>query len=74
MEHPTIRRFVETLRKVQKDRDAFYESLVAKRPAPEKLKKYREADGRLLELLRSFNPASLLEFLRSIAYNYQMKN
>ena len=73
MDKPTIWKFIESLKMVQKGRDAFYESLVAGRQAPEKLKKYRD-DLRLQEMVKSFDSTKKLEFLRGVAYNYQMKN
>ena len=38
MHHPTIWKFIDALRKVQKGRDAFLEKLMAGYPPPKKLK------------------------------------
>ena len=51
VDHPTLWRFIEALRRVQKGGDAFYESQVAGHPPTEKLKKYRDADERIIEKL-----------------------
>lgn len=71
--HPTIWKFIDSLRKVQKGRDAYYEQLVAGNPPPLKLKKYREADRRILFLVQNFNEATnVIEYLRGIGHNYEM--
>ena len=74
MQHPTLWRFIDSLRKIQKGRDAFYEALIAGRRAPEKLKKFRMADERISHLLEDYSNRSTLDFLKGIAYNYQMSN
>ncbi|KAK4885771.1 hypothetical protein RN001_002042 [Aquatica leii] len=73
MDHPTIWKLIEGLKKVQKGRDVFYERLVAGNSPPKKLKKYRDADERILRLVRDYEDRDIIEFLRGIAHNYQMQ-
>ncbi|KAK4880957.1 hypothetical protein RN001_004276 [Aquatica leii] len=42
VDHPTIWKLIDGLRKVQSNRDVYYEQLVAGHAPPQKLKKYRE--------------------------------
>lgn len=72
MTKPTIWIFIDSLRKVQHGRDLFYEQLVAGRNPPLKLKKYRDADERIIRILREYNNRNTLEFLRGIAHNFEM--
>lgn len=53
MEHPTIWKFVDSLKKVQAARDVFYEHLVAGNEPPKKKRKYRLVDDRLLRLIEN---------------------
>ena len=73
MQHPTIWKLIDGLRKVQKGRDRYYESLLAGHEPPQKLKKYRNADRRILETVHKFENMAIIEYLRSIAHNYQMQ-
>ncbi|KRZ19405.1 hypothetical protein T11_8895 [Trichinella zimbabwensis] len=50
MAHPTIWKLIDSLRKVQHARDLFYEQLVAGHQPPKKLKKYRDADNRIVRI------------------------
>ncbi len=70
MDHPTIWKFIDAIRKIQKGRDMFLEQLVAGNPPSSKLKKYRDADERILEIVLSFEERTPIEYLRGIAYNY----
>lgn len=72
MQHPTIWRLIDGLRKVQKGRDAYYEKLLAGHEPPQKLKKYRDADRRIHEIVCRFENMDAVEYLRSLAHNYQM--
>ena len=68
MQHPTIWKLIDGLRKVQKSRDAYYERLLAGHAPPQKLKKYRDADRRIRETVLKFEN---IEYL-SLAHNYQI--
>jgi len=72
MDHPTIWKLIDGLRKVQANRDFYYEHLVAGHNSPVKLKKYRDADQRILTIVRDYHRRDIFEYLRGIAHNYQM--
>ena len=72
MQHPTIWKLIDGLRKVQKGRDAYYERLLAGHAPPQKLKKYRDADRRICETVLKFENMDAIEYLRSLAHNYQI--
>ncbi|KAK9685302.1 hypothetical protein QE152_g38151 [Popillia japonica] len=72
MDHPTIWKLIDGLRKVQTNRDIYYEHLVAGHNPPVKLKKYRDADQRILTVVRDYNNRDTIEYLKGIAHNYQM--
>ena len=57
MDHPTLWRFINSLRKVQKGRDVFFEQMVAGHAPPAKLRKYAAADERIRQKFfsHSFN-------------------
>lgn len=67
--HPTIWRFIETLRKVQKARDlAYLEADRGVPPAP-KRRKYADVDARLVSIVSSYDSREPLDYLRAIAHN-----
>ncbi|XP_031340835.1 uncharacterized protein LOC116168947 isoform X2 [Photinus pyralis] len=71
--HPTLWKFIDALRAVQHGRDIYYESLVAGNNPPKKLRRYRDADRRILQIVRNFAQYEAIEeYLRGIAHNYQM--
>lgn len=72
MHHPTIWKLIDGLRRVQKGRDTYYEQLLAGQEPPLKLKKYRDADTRIIETVHRYENMDATEYLRSIAHNYQM--
>ncbi|XP_031334003.1 uncharacterized protein LOC116182551 [Photinus pyralis] len=72
MDHPTIWKFVNALKSIQKGRDGEYEQLLAGRQPPKKLKKYRDADTRITRLVLDFENRNIIEYLRGISYNYEM--
>jgi len=57
---------------IKKERDVFYEQMVAGNPSPVKRRKYRQADERILMLVRSFADCPLKEYLRGIAHNIEV--
>jgi hypothetical protein len=54
IDHPTLWKFIDGLKSVQKGRDVFYESLVGGHAPPRKLRKYREADERIRRIVGNF--------------------
>jgi hypothetical protein len=74
MDHPSIWRFVDGLRKVQKERDLAFEQMVAGNPPEAKRRKYRQADERILSLVRDFANRPMIEYLRGIAHNFEMSD
>ena len=72
MDHPSIWKFIDGLKRIQKGRDVFYERMIAGQPPPAKRRKYRQADERLLNLVRDYENRPILEYLRGIAHNFEM--
>lgn len=70
--HPTLWKFIETLWKEQKNRDADYALYVSGRIPPPKQKKYRDADENILRIFGRYNVNQMEEFLRGIARNCKM--
>uniref|UniRef100_A0A1I8B2I2 Uncharacterized protein n=1 Tax=Meloidogyne hapla TaxID=6305 RepID=A0A1I8B2I2_MELHA len=87
--HPSLWKFIDTLRCEQKSRDADMAKCIAGEEPPKKAKRYREADARIMNLVENYHPInqgnpyqinpnqrfqfqSIIDFLRGIAYNYQM--
>ena len=69
MEHLTLWKFIKALKKVQKGRDCYLESLIAGNSPPSKLKKYRDTDSRILRIVQNFNERTPIEYLRGISHN-----
>jgi len=74
MDHPSIWRFIDGLRRVQKERDVLFEQMVAGHPPPVKRRKYRDADSRILSLVKDFNNRSMKEYLRGVAHNFEIND
>lgn len=72
MNHPSVWKLIDGLRKLQKGRDIFFEQMVAGRAPPAKLKKYTEADKRILRIVNDYENRDVLEYLSGLAYNYGM--
>ena len=70
MQHPTIWKFIDSLKRVQRGRDLYYEQLIAGQTPPIKLKKFREADARIKSVVLQFENRNILEYLRGIAHNF----
>ena len=70
MQHPTIWKFIDSLKTVQRGRDLHYEQLIAGQTPPIKLKKFREADARIKSVVPQFENRNILEYLRGIAHNF----
>ncbi|CAI6347726.1 unnamed protein product [Macrosiphum euphorbiae] len=72
MDDPTIWKLIDGLKKVQTNRDFYYEQLVVGHNPLVKLKMYRDADQRILTVVRDYYNRDVVEYLRGIAHNYQM--
>lgn len=72
VKHPSIGRFIDTLKKIQKLYDHSYEKCIAGHAAPKKRQEYLEADGRILDLVQLFERRNLVEYLRGLARNFIM--
>ncbi|KAB0801582.1 hypothetical protein PPYR_02653 [Photinus pyralis] len=72
IDHPTIWRLIDGLRKVQANRDIYYEQLVAGHAPPQKHRRYIAADERILRIVRDYENRDVIEYLRGIAHNYQI--
>ena len=49
-----------------------YEGYVRGDPAPEKRKKYRQADERILAIGNTYENREIVEYLRGLAHNFLM--
>ena len=79
MDHPSLWKLIDGLRRVQKRRDVDYERMVAGHAPLLKSKKYVNVDKRIFNLVQRLNecnrptdPEVLLEFLRGIAHNLEI--
>ncbi|KAK4879483.1 hypothetical protein RN001_007629 [Aquatica leii] len=72
VQHPTLWKFIDGLRAVQKGRDIYYEHIIAGNEPVKKLRRYREVDARILHIVQNFERHNVVEYLRGIAHNYQM--
>ncbi|XP_070593082.1 uncharacterized protein [Erythrolamprus reginae] len=70
--HPTIWKFMDGLRKVQRGRDAFYEKLLSGESPPLKLRKYYKADQRIAKIVSEYGNRNHIDYLRAIADSYQI--
>ena len=71
MDHPSIWKFVDGLRTIEKERDLFFEHGHA---SPTKRRKYRDADDRILAIVTDFAHRPIAEYLRGVAHNFQMND
>ena len=72
MDHPTIWKLIDGLKRIQKGRDILYERMVSGQVAPAKRYKYRQADERLLYLVHDCEIRLVLEYLWGIAHDFKM--
>jgi len=71
--HPSIWKFIDGLRRVQKGRDVTYGQYVRGEPGPVKRPDDILADQRLLTTVNDFNNRDIIEYLRGIAHNFLME-
>lgn len=72
MTNPTIWKFIDSIKTIQQGRDMFLQQIVAGHEPPKKLRKYVQADERILRLVRSFDERNILDFLKGVAYNFEI--
>jgi len=69
MEHPNLRKFIKSLRKVQKGRDIFLEQIIAGHEPPAKRKKYIDCDKRIVDIVSTYKKENMIQYLPSVVYN-----
>lgn len=74
MSNPTIWKFIDELKKIQEERDIYYEYLVAGNQPPPTKKKFIDAGNRILYLVQNFENRQVVEYLRGLAHNFVMDN
>lgn len=72
MDHPSIWKFVDGLRSVQKGKDALYEEFTRGEAPPQKRLKYQAVDTRIKRIVESYGNRTISEYLRGIAHNVLM--
>jgi len=72
VQNPSLWSFIDCLRKVQAGRDVFYNQLEAGKSPPKKLKKFIDADKRILKIVQSYETRTKISFLRGIAQNISL--
>lgn len=73
MKHPTIWKFIDTLKHVQRGRDQHYEEYVAGNPPKAKRHKYVRADERIQTIVNDYANRTIIEYLRGLAHNFLME-
>jgi len=74
MTNHTLWRFINELKKVQADRDIYYELLVAGNEPPRTKRKYVNASNRILILVRDYGNRNTIEYFRGLAHNFVMND
>ena len=69
VDHPTLWKFINGLKKVQRERDIYFEQLLAGQEPPRKLLKYRRADANLETIVGRYAATPMRDYLRGIAHN-----
>jgi len=72
MDHPTLWKFIDGLKKVQKGRDLFHEQLVAGHAPPRKLRRYRLCDERIQRIVPSYANYGIMDYLLGLVHNFEM--
>lgn len=74
MDHPSIWKLIDGLKKVQSLHDLTMEQYVSGNEPPPKRKVYRDCDQRVWNLVQAYEErTSFSEYLRGIAHNLQME-
>jgi len=66
-DHPTIWRFIESLRKTQRKNEMAILQYGAGHNPPQRKKAYRDKDSRLKKVVQSYGTMGTLEYLNSVA-------
>jgi len=64
IDHPTLWKFIDGLKKVQKGRDLFHEQLVVGHAPPRKLRRYRLCDETIQRIVQSYANYGIMDYLR----------
>ena len=73
MEHPTLWKFIEGLKRVQKNRDKLYEEFVRGDEAATKRMVYQKTDECIRKIVvAGLRESTITEYLRGIATNFDM--
>ena len=72
VDHPSLWRLIDGLKRVQSHRDMLYARFIAGHAPAAKRRKYVEADRRMLTLVNKVDEILPIEFLEGIASNYRM--
>jgi len=70
---PTIWAFINTLRKIQSGTYTQYEHLVTGNSPRKKLKKFRDTDNRIYQLINRYDKNDIPTFIRGISNNIALK-
>ena len=73
MDHPTLWKFIDGIRKVQSGRDQVYEQFVRGEEPQQKRLKYLQADERILKIVQDFENRTVVEYLHDVAHNFMMR-
>ncbi|XP_022161009.1 uncharacterized protein LOC111027092, partial [Myzus persicae] len=72
VQHSSFWSFINCLRRVQAGRDVFYSQLEVGKSPLKKLKKFIDADKRILRLVLCYKTRTKISFLRGIAQNISL--
>lgn len=73
MQHPTIWKFIEGLKGVQKSRDKIFAEFTRGDPSAQKRSKYLQADERIQTIVEEgFEMRTIVEFLQGIASQFSI--
>ncbi|XP_018497106.1 uncharacterized protein LOC108865004 [Galendromus occidentalis] len=72
--HPTLWKFIDGLRKIQKNRDFQMEQYIGGATAPKKRNTCVEADRKILEAVRDASNSTDEEYLRGVSRNFFLES
>ena len=70
MDHPTIWKFIDGIRVVQKGRDQVYEQFLRGDQPPSKRRRYVEVDTRIRTIVQTYRERNIIEYLRGLSHNF----